>query len=92
MNEDSEKDKQRRTETIKSITAPLGFFVLALLIVETFLGVVLVGASLEADLKRLCIIAGISLFVLVVSFVFLLVWFKPQSLTFDKDAYLAIRY
>ena len=32
---------------IEAITAPLGFFVLALLIVEAFLATVLVGTSLD---------------------------------------------
>ena len=37
----------KRNQIIEAITAPLGFFVLALLIVESFLATVLVGTSLE---------------------------------------------
>lgn len=73
---------------IQAITAPLGFFVLALLIVESFLGVVLVGANLERQDKITGMWLGVGLFVLVVVVVFILVWFKPENLTFDKDAHL----
>lgn len=75
-------------KTIEAITAPLGFFVLALLIVEVFLGTVLVGAQLDKSAKVLGMYMGVCLFVLVTIAVFVLVWFKPQSLTFDKSAHL----
>ena len=71
-----------------AVTAPLGFFVLALLIVEGFLGTVLVAADLENVAKVIGMWMGVGMFVLVMLAVFLLVWFKPQSLTFDKDAHL----
>lgn len=81
------KDKATsRVGIISGITAPLGFFVLALLIVETFLGAVLVAADLESFLQEACVWSGIGMFVLVVVLVFLLVWFKPRNLLFDKDA------
>lgn len=41
------------TKIIEAVTAPLGFFVLALLIVEGFLATVLVGADLENTHKVL---------------------------------------
>ena len=77
-----------KTTIIETITAPLGFFVLALLIVESFLATVLVGANLESVDKVLGIWLGIGLFIIVITMVFILVWFKPESLTFDKSAHL----
>lgn len=73
---------------IEAITAPLGFFVLALLIVEAFLATVLVGAELTAGDKTTGMWLGVGLFILVTVAVFVLVWFKPQNLTFDKEAHL----
>ncbi|HFD32811.1 MAG TPA: hypothetical protein ENJ28_08925 [Gammaproteobacteria bacterium] len=73
---------------IEAITAPLGFFVLALLIVEAFLATVLVGAELTAGDKTTGMWLGVGLFILVTVAVFILVWFKPQHLTFDKEAHL----
>lgn len=77
-----------KIKMVEAITAPLGFFVLALLIVEGFLATVLVGADLEKSDMVLGMWMGVSLFVLVIIAVFSLVWFKPQSLTFDKSAHL----
>ena len=76
------------TKIIEAVTAPLGFFVLALLIVEGFLATALIGAELENSDKVLGMWLGVGLFILVTVAVFVLVWFKPQSLTFDKAAHL----
>ena len=76
------------TKIIEAVTAPLGFFVLALLIAEGFLAIVLVGADMENSDKVLGMFLGVGLFVFVTFAVFILVWFKPQSLTFDKAAHL----
>ncbi len=78
-------------KVIEAITAPLGFFVLALLIVECFLATVLLGADLEEGHKVLGMCLGVGLFVLVTIAVFILSWYKPQSLTFDKSAHLIDR-
>ncbi len=74
---------------IEAVTTPLGFYVLALLIVEAFLATVLVGGNLQSDQQMTGVWAGIILFVLVISAVFLLDWYKPKNLTFDKDAHLS---
>ncbi|MCU7925661.1 MAG: hypothetical protein KZQ97_04370 [Candidatus Thiodiazotropha sp. (ex Dulcina madagascariensis)] len=58
---------------IEAITAPLGFFVLALLIVEGFLATVLVGAELAAGDKTTGMWLGVGLFILVTVAVFVLV-------------------
>jgi len=80
-----------RIKIIEAIAAPLGFFVLALLIVESFLAIVLVGADLQNNDKILGMWLGVGLFIMVTIAVFVLVWFKPQNLTFDKAAHLIDR-
>lgn len=72
----------------KSISTPLGFFVLSLLIVETFLGAVTTVSPLSANERIIVIWLGVGMFVLVILLVSALVWFKPDNLTFDKDAHL----
>ncbi|MBC2601200.1 hypothetical protein [Puniceicoccus vermicola] len=77
-----------RRPIIRAIHAPLGFYVLALLIVEVFLASVLMAVDLPADLKATTLYAGIGLFVLVLLVVSVLVWKKPENLIYDKEAYL----
>ncbi len=84
----SEKDKHK---LIEAITAPLGFFVLALLIVEAFLATVLVGTTLENTDKVNGMYLGVGLFIFLTIVVAILVWFKPDNLTFDKEAHLRNR-
>ena len=66
----------------ESIGKPLGFYVLALLIVEGFLTTLLVASDLDKGDKRWGMWAGIGLFVLVVGIVSAFVWVKPTNLTF----------
>ena len=73
---------------IEAVTAPLGFFVLALLIVESFLAIVLTNSNLQQEYQIIGIYLGIGLFILVIFIVFILVWFKPKNLTFDKESHL----
>jgi len=82
-------DKSSKAALIKGINSPLGFFVLALSIVEGFLATVLTFANIECANKTVFIWLGCVLFILVIVVVFLLVWFKPENLTFDKEAHLA---
>lgn len=82
---------QNRVGVVEAITTPLGFFVLALLIVETFLGNVLIFANLNEGNKIVGMWAGIGMFCLVTIAVVLLDWFKPQNLTYDKQAHLIDR-
>lgn len=76
---------------IEAISAPLGFFVLALLIVESFLATVVIGGNLEKQDQITGMWLGVGLFFMVTLAVFVLVWFKPQHLTFDKEAHLIDR-
>jgi hypothetical protein len=80
--------KSKRERVVQVVNTPLGFFVLALLIVESFLATVLIGGNLEAGDKLMGMWLGIGLFVLVTAAVFALVWWKPENLTFDKEAHL----
>jgi hypothetical protein len=63
-------DERQKTTVLEAITAPLGFFVLALLIVETFLASVMIGTNLESSQKMVGMWAGIGLFVYVTLLVF----------------------
>jgi len=84
-------DVTARRKLIEAITTPLGFFVLGLSIIDTFLGTALVFAGLTGQQKMICMYLGVALFILVISIVASLVWFRPQNLTFDKEAHLASR-
>jgi|SRR3989344_42246 uncharacterized membrane protein required for colicin V production len=82
------ESESSKNQIIEAITAPLGFFVLALLIVEAFLATVLVGADLPNLDRIFGMYLGVGLFVFLVIVVALFVWFKPENLTFDKEAHL----
>ena len=86
-----EGNKEKRSDIIHAITSPLGFFALSLLIVEGFLTIALVGSNLDSRSKFIGMLIGASLFLLVVIGVWLLVWFKPESLTFGEDSHLKRR-
>lgn len=81
----------RPSRLIEAITTPLGFFVLSLLIVETFLGSAFFSSSIASEDKITCIWLGVSLFIFVVVIVAILVWFKADNLTFDNRAHLINR-
>jgi hypothetical protein len=83
------QNKTAREKIIETIDKPLGFFVLALLIVETFLALVLVYSKFDAEKQFTGMLWGIGLFFFVVLTVTILVWFKPENLTYDKAAHLA---
>jgi membrane protein implicated in regulation of membrane protease activity len=78
----------KRANIINVITTPLGFFALALLIVEGFLGIVIFGSgeSLGSDVKLTGMYMAMGAFVLVVVMVALMVWRIPEKLTLSgKD-------
>jgi len=80
--------KDSRTDLIRSITTPLGFFVLALLIVEAMFAVVLSCSRLNEehiwDGFHWMLGAG-GCFVLIVT---LLTIFNPKNLLYGKEEYL----
>lgn len=67
---------------IQAADKPLGFYVLALLIVEGFLTTLLIFSDLSAGDKAKGMWAVIGLFVLVCATVSVTVWFRPTHLTF----------
>ena len=69
----------------------MGFHVLALLIVESFLAAVLIFAEIPTSERMTGVWVGAGMFALVIILVTLLVWHKPDNLTFDKEAHLANR-
>jgi hypothetical protein len=85
MNTSNSKDRKTLVEVIH---APLGFFVLALLIVESFIASVLIFSDLAAEQKYDGFLVGVSLFILVVLIVAVFAWFKPHNLTYDVYAHL----
>lgn len=83
-------DHNRRS-LVEVIDRPLGFYVLALLIVESFIGAVAaVGRSSEAVLQW-GLGLGVGMFVYITITVTVIVWNKAHVLTFDRDAHLTER-
>lgn len=74
-----------RHKIIGTINIPLGFFVLSLLIIESFLASVIIGANIDQSLKLTCIYIGIIVFTLIVFMVFLITWFKPEHNIFTPS-------
>ena len=82
---------QDRKNIINVITSPLGFFALALMIVEGFLGIILIFSK-EQDLKFNFwgMIIGALLFIIVVVLVWIMVWGRPGNLTLEGKHHLEI--
>lgn len=71
---------RQRESIIASVRNPLGFFVLALLVIEAFLATVLVGSDLEPAQKANGMYLGVGLFVFITTLVSVFVWFKLGNL------------
>lgn len=85
----SQRNGEARGKLVEAVSAPLGFYVLSLLIVEAFLASVLLGPSgLAATDKVTLAYVGVGLFVLVFVAVSVLVWFKATNLTFGAKEHL----
>lgn len=82
---------KNRSTTLSEIDKPLKFFALALLIVEVLIGILSVNAS--AVLMSQLLLAGTSMFVLVVMMVVLLLFTRPEWLviTNSTDALAILR-
>lgn len=76
---------------IAAISMPLGFFVLALLVVESFMGAVLIFSDLAPDHKFWGMLCGVGMFVLVVWVVRDLVIRCPKNLMYDAESHLKDR-
>lgn len=74
-----------RHQVIQLIKTPLSFFVLALLIVETTLGLVLISGDLSQTLRFIGFILMIVVFTGVLSFVGWLTVKHPKNLLYGKE-------
>jgi len=79
---------KRRTDIIRSITTPLGFFVLALLIVEVTLGIVLTQSKLNEEHVWNGFLSMIAVFVGVILIVTSFTIFCPRNLLYGKEEHL----
>lgn len=77
-----------RSQILRQVTTPLGFYVLTLLILEATLSLVLTCSKLAEDHVWTGFLCMIGMFIGVVVLVTLFVWLKPQSLLFEKEEYL----
>jgi hypothetical protein len=74
-----------RVEIIRTISTPLGFYVLSLLIVEATLGLVLTASKLSEEHVWWGFFVAIGLFLLVFGVVTGLVIWKPKNLLYGKE-------
>lgn len=74
-----------RGDTIRAITTPLGFFALALLIVEATLAIVLTWSKLDAEHIWSGFLWMIGTFIGVVLIVTALTIFNPKNLLYGKE-------
>jgi hypothetical protein len=77
--------KNGRTDLIRSITTPLGFFVLALLIIEATLAIVLSCSKLSEEHVWYGLILMLIIFACVVAIVTFLTLFSPKNLLYGKE-------
>jgi len=81
--------KGDRLRTLAQIQTPLGFYVLALLIVESTLAIVLTAAGFEQNYKWYGFLFMIAVFAAVVLIVTILTFVNPRNLLYGKEEHLA---
>lgn len=91
MTANTPKERPTRVRLIELIDRPLGFYVLSLLIVETFIGVVAGLGRANLIAIQLGLWLGVGMFVYITLTVSIIVWVKPHVLTFDRDAHFRER-
>ncbi len=77
-----------RTEVIRGIRSPLGFFALSLLIVEAFLLGAGLFYDLSATMRIVALTVGVLLFLVVFGAVCLLVIKYPRNLVFSEGSHV----
>lgn len=77
--------KGSRAQTLQQIQTPLGFYVLALLIVESTLCIVLTAAEFEQEYRWLGFLCMIAVFAAVVVIVTVLTAWKPKNLLYGRE-------
>jgi hypothetical protein len=80
-----------RVKLIEAIDRPLGFYVLALLIVEAFIATVSGVARFTQQYLLWALLLGVGMFVYITLTVTIIVWNKAHVLMFDRDAHLQER-
>ena len=83
------RKRSGRSDLLQYITAPLGFFALALLITEGTLTLVLTTGGLKDEYRWFGFLCMIGIFVLVLLIVAGLVVFAPEKLVFGKEEHAA---
>jgi hypothetical protein len=76
-----------RAQILQQVKTPLGFYVLALLILEATLAIVLTWSKLTEEHVWRGFLWMICIFVGVVFLVTLFAWLKPECLLFEKEQY-----
>jgi hypothetical protein len=74
-----------RNKALQQIQTPLGFYVLALLIIESTLCIVLTAAKFEQEYKWLGFLWMIGVFAAVVIIVTILTAWRPKNLLYGKE-------
>jgi len=91
MQKSDKETRVNRVGIIGAVNSPLGFYVLALLIVEAFLVAVVAACGFQREDRLFVIEVGAALFALVVVIVTALVWSRPAHIVFDKTSILMDR-
>jgi hypothetical protein len=79
-----------RSRVVRAAHSPLGFFVLALLIVEAFLWGAGVWFGLPESWRLIALGVGVGLFLIVVGLVVWLVIKFPQNLVFSEESHVQV--
>jgi heme A synthase len=79
-----------RSTVVRAARSPLGFFVLALLIVEGFLVGAGVWFGLSESWRLVALGVGVVMFLLVFGMVFWLVIRYPQNLVFSEESHVQV--
>ena len=77
--------RRSRAKALQQIQTPLGFYVLALLIIESTLCIVLTAAKFDQEYKWLGFLCMIGVFAALVIIVTILVAWKPKNLLYGKE-------
>lgn len=80
-----------RADILAKANTPIAFYVLALLVVEGFIGLVVGVADFSPARKFTCLLIGVGLFLLTVVVVTIFAWQKPHILLYGEKSHLRER-
>lgn len=81
----------KRASVIEKVNSPIGFYVLALLIVESFIGTMIGVADFSSYIQFCCFLIGVVLFLLTIGIVTAIVWCKPHVLVYGERSHFGER-